>query len=63
LNKGKKNRKDDDEARRRESRYIRMVRSVFKVCQRQCIPLYSSKFSRKDFTLWQHSPSSSSGRG
>ena len=53
LNK-KKSRKDDDEQRRRESRYIRMVRAVFKVCQRQCIPLYSSKFSRKDFTLWQH---------
>jgi len=51
---GKKNRKDNDEQRRRESRYIRMVRSVFKVCQRQCIPLYSSKFSRKDYTLWQH---------
>lgn len=31
-----------------------MVHAVFKVCQRQCIPLYSSKFSRKDFTLWQH---------
>jgi len=51
---GKKNRKDDDEQKRRESRYIRMVRAVFKVCQRQCIPLYSSKFSRKDYTLWQH---------
>jgi hypothetical protein len=24
------------------------------VCQRQCVPLYSSRFSRKDFTLWQH---------
>ncbi len=52
--KGKKNRKDDDEERRRESRYMRMVRAVFKVCRRQCIPRYSSKFSRKDFTLWQH---------
>ena len=31
-----------------------VVRSVFKVCKRQCIPLYSSKFSRKDYTLWQH---------
>jgi len=51
---GKKNRKDDDEQKRRESRYIRMVRAVLKVCQRQCIPLYSSKFSRKDYTLWQH---------
>jgi len=51
---GKKNRKDDDEQKRRESRYIRMVSAVFKVCQRQCIPLYSSKFSRKDYTLWQH---------
>jgi hypothetical protein len=54
LDKGKKNRKDDDKLRRKESRYIRMVRSVFKVCQRQYIPRYSSKFSRKDFTLWQH---------
>jgi hypothetical protein len=55
LDKGKeKNRKDDDELRRRESRYIRMVRAVFKVCQRQAIPRYSSRFSRKDFTVWQH---------
>ena len=34
--------------------HIRMVRTVFKVCQRQCVPKYSSKFSRKDYTLWQH---------
>ena len=40
--------------RREESRYIRMVKAVFKVCQRQCVPLYSSRFSRKDYTLWQH---------
>ena len=39
---------------REESRYIRMVRAIFKVCKRQAIPLYSSKYSRKDFTLWQH---------
>lgn len=46
---------DPDERRRRqESRYIGMVRAVFKVCRRQCIPLYSNKYSRKDFTLWQH---------
>lgn len=52
----KKRKKDGAASRKRkeESRYIRMVRSVFKVCQRQCIPLYLSKFSRKDFTLWQH---------
>ena len=31
-----------------------MVKAIFKVCKRQCVPLYSSKFSRKDFTLWQH---------
>jgi hypothetical protein len=31
-----------------------MVRAVFKVCQRQAIPRYSSRFSRKDFTSWQH---------
>jgi hypothetical protein len=31
-----------------------MVSATYKVCKRQCIPLYSSKFSRKDFTLWQH---------
>jgi hypothetical protein len=37
-----------------ESRYIGMVRAVFKVCQRQAVPLYSSKHSRRDFTLWQH---------
>ena len=39
---------------REESRYIRMVRAIFKVCQRQAVPLYSSRFSRKDYTLWQH---------
>jgi hypothetical protein len=39
---------------REESRYMRMVRAIFKVCQRQCVPLYSSRFSRKDYTLWQH---------
>lgn len=50
-------RKKDDVAskkRREESRYIRMVRTIFKVCKRQAVPLYSSKFSRKDYTLWQH---------
>jgi hypothetical protein len=47
---------DDPEERRKrqESRYIGMVRAVFKVCQRQAVPLYSSKYSRRDFTLWQH---------
>ena len=40
--------------RREESRYIRMVKAIFKVCQRQAVPKYSSKYSRKDFTLWQH---------
>jgi hypothetical protein len=40
--------------RREESRYIRMVKAIFKVCRRQAVPLYSSRFSRKDFTLWQH---------
>ena len=43
-----------ERAKRQESRYIGMVRSIFKVCQRQGIPRYSSKFSRKDYTLWQH---------
>jgi hypothetical protein len=42
------------EGRRGESRYIRMVRTVFKVCRRQRVPLYSSKYSRRDYTLWQH---------
>ncbi|MDG6950180.1 MAG: hypothetical protein JRM77_10155 [Nitrososphaerota archaeon] len=50
----RKNRKDDDERRRRVSRYIRVVRAVFKACRRQRVPLYSSKFSRRDFTQWQH---------
>jgi hypothetical protein len=48
---------DDPEERRKkrqESRYIGMVRAVFKVCQRQAVPLYSSKYSRRDFTIWQH---------
>jgi hypothetical protein len=39
---------------REESRYIRMVRAVYKVCQRQAVPRYSSKCSRKDYPLWQH---------
>ena len=48
--------KDDvvSQKSKEESRYIRMVRGIFNVCRRQCVPLYSSKFSRKDFTLWQH---------
>jgi hypothetical protein len=47
---------DDPEERkkRQESRYIGMVRAVFKVCRRQAVPLYSNKYSRKDFTIWQH---------
>ena len=45
---------EKEEGRRRESRYIRMVKAIFKVCRRQAVPLYSSKYSRKDFTLWQH---------
>jgi hypothetical protein len=49
----KKNARDDD-VERYESKYIRMARAIFKVCQRQCVPLYSSRFSRRDFTLWQH---------
>ena len=44
----------EERARRQESRYIGMVRAVFKVCKRQAVPLYSSKYSRRDFTLWQH---------
>jgi len=53
---GTKKKKDGAASRKRkeESRYIRMVRAVFKVCQRQCVPLYSSRYSRKDYTLWQH---------
>src|SRR5262250_354220 len=48
--------KDDviSQKTKEESRYISMVRRVFNVCRRQCIPLYSSKFSRKDYTMWQH---------
>jgi hypothetical protein len=46
--------KQDEEEKRKESRYLRIVRSVFIVRKRQAIPLYSSKYSRKDFTLWQH---------
>jgi hypothetical protein len=50
-----KKRKDGPVSKRKdESRYIRMVKAIFKVCRRQHVPLYSSKFSRKDFTLWQH---------
>ena len=50
-----KRKKDDVVSKRREeSLYIRMVRTIFKVCRRQALPLYLSRFSRKDFTLWQH---------
>ncbi len=51
-----KKRKDGAASRKRkeESRYIRMVKSIFKVCQRQAVPQFLSRFSRKDFTLWQH---------
>jgi hypothetical protein len=45
---------EEEELRRRESRFIRMVKAIFKVCKRQNIPLYSSRYSRRDFTLWQH---------
>ena len=48
------NSKGDDDLRVRESRYIRMVKAIFHVCRRQGIPPYSSKYSRRDFTLWQH---------
>jgi len=34
---------EEEELRRRESRYIRMVKAIFKVCKRQNIPLYSSQ--------------------
>jgi len=49
-----KKRSRDDDVKRYESKYIRMVKAIFKVCKRQAVPLYSSRFSRKDFTLWQH---------
>jgi hypothetical protein len=50
-----KRKKDGAVSRKKEeSRYIRMVKAVFKVCRRQHVPLYSSRFSRKDYTLWQH---------
>ena len=45
---------EEEESKCRENRYIRMVKAIFKVCKRQNIPLYSSRYSRKDFTLWQH---------
>ncbi|MDG6997386.1 MAG: hypothetical protein JRN52_15835 [Nitrososphaerota archaeon] len=43
-----------EKEKRKESRYLKIVRSVFIVCKRQAVPLYSSKYSRKDFTIWQH---------
>jgi hypothetical protein len=50
-----KKRKDGLVSKRKdESRYIRMVSAIFKVCRRQCVPLYSSRYSRKDYTLWPH---------
>ena len=45
---------EKEKEKRKESRYLKIVRSVFIVCKRQAIPLYSSKYSRKDFTVWQH---------
>ena len=49
-------RQDDvvSQKRKEESRYISLVRTILKVCKRQHVPLYSSKYSRKDYTLWQH---------
>jgi hypothetical protein len=51
-----KKKKDGVASRKRkeESRYIRIVKAIFKVCQRQAIPQFLSRFSRRDFTLWQH---------
>ena len=49
-----KKRSRDDDAQKYVCRYLRMVKAIFNVCQRECVPLYSSRFSRKDFTLWQH---------
>ena len=40
-----------DEIRINESRYIRIVRAIFKVCRKQCAPLYSNKYSSKGFAL------------
>ncbi|MDG6928422.1 MAG: hypothetical protein JRN29_00030 [Nitrososphaerota archaeon] len=51
---GQTGKDEEEEGKRRESRYIKMVKAIFKVCRRQCVPLYSSRYSRKDFTLWQH---------
>jgi hypothetical protein len=53
---GTKKKKDGaiSKKRKEESRYIRLVKTIFKVCKRQHVPHYSSKYSRKDFTLWQH---------
>ncbi len=45
---------EGEEVKHQESRYIKMVKAIFKVCKRQHIPLYSSRYSRKDFTIWQH---------
>jgi len=51
----KQSKKDEgEEVKRQESRYIKMVKVIFRVCRKQHIPLYSSRYSRKDFTLWQH---------
>jgi hypothetical protein len=53
---GTKKKKDGaiSKKRKEESRYIRLVKTIFKVCKRQHVPHYSSKYSRKDYTLWQH---------
>ena len=51
------NKKEDGgagEKTKEESKYIRMVRAIFKVCRRQGVPLYLSRYSRKDYTVWQH---------
>ncbi len=49
---GQTGKDEEEEGKRRESRYIKMVKAIFKVCRRQCVPLYSSRYSRK--ALWQH---------
>ncbi|GBC75169.1 hypothetical protein HRbin06_00483 [archaeon HR06] len=36
------------------SRYVRLVKAVLIACERACIPLYSSRYSRRDYTQHQH---------
>lgn len=36
------------------SKYVRIAKAVLLACKRACVPLYSNKYSRRDYTQHQH---------